>query len=235
MFKGLFIADLHASRKRLDGCIKVLDTIYMKLKSYKKEERPYFFIAGDFWDATITNTDTMALFVSYMKDIRDLTEVFIIYGTATHDVPCSLDVFEAIGCHIYKMNTFERFDNFELVAIPEPRKTNYISKTKKNKSVVDIINEDLQLFVSTLPEKQLPRICLYHGEIRGCMLNSAKPCSSPVAVSKDYLKSINADFIACGHIHQKQELFENCWYLGTPYQNSFAETHEPSYFIVEIN
>lgn len=232
MFKGIFIADLHCSKSRIDGCTKVLSDIYMKLKEYNKHERPYLFIAGDFWDSIITNGEYFAVYVSMMKDIINLTSVFMIYGTPTHEAAGSLEVFKHLGAHVFSKNTFKDYGEFELVAIPEPRKVNY--KTVKDLSLNDVVNNDLLSFADSIPEKTKPRILLYHGEIRGIDMGNGQVCNSPIAVSPSYLKSFNADFIACGHIHTKQEIFENCWYLGSTYQKGFAEKHDPGYLEIVV-
>jgi hypothetical protein len=58
---------------------------------------------------------------------------------------------------LYEEFAFEMFDDFELVALPEPRKTWY-ENAKTYKEVNESIVNGIDKFVDSLPEKTKPRI-----------------------------------------------------------------------------
>lgn len=233
-FKGLFLADLHCSKVRTDGCLKVLNDVI----NYVETEPMPVFIAGDFWDSAITATDNSnyTQFTNALFDLSKITPVYMIYGTAGHEPNGSLEVFKFMGINVYDRNSFNTIEEsnqkYELITLPEPRKSNYVSK---GKDVNAIINREFEEFINSVPERsELPRIVIGHGEIRGVSYSNAMLANSPIAFPPSKLKKLNADFYGFGHIHQKQEVFKNCWYLGSPYQKSFSETHDPSMMIIEI-
>lgn len=231
MFKGIFLADIHCSRKRKDGCLVVLN----KIKDIIIEEKLPVFICGDFWDSAITATEASGYseFINGIYEIKQHTDVFFIYGTPLHEPEKSLEVFRLIGCHVYDDNAFEEFSNFELVCIPEPRKSHYVSDSKNGSDINELIAKNIEDFVSKLPPKKKFRVAMYHGEIKGQTYQNSLPCTSSLALNPKTLKKINADFIGCGHIHKIEEVFENCWYLGSCPPKDFGERHDASYFIVE--
>lgn len=233
MFKGLFTADLHCSKSRKEGCLEVLNKIYEELISH--DVPPYLFICGDFWDAIITNSTVFNEYIEVMKKIIATTKVFMIYGTPSHEVEGSLEIFRHLGATVFSSNTYVDYDDFELIAIPEPRKSHYASLTYKDMSINDVINDSLKQFAKTIPPKSdKPRIAMVHSEIRGVAMDNGMPCSSPISIPISYLKALNADFIGCGHIHLKQEIFKNCWYLGSAPQKTLGEKHNPELMLIEF-
>ena len=240
-FKGLFLADIHCSKSRKDGCTEALDKLYKYVsESGSHGKRLPIFIAGDFFDAAMTVTDNSAYtdYLSFMNDLVYLTDVFMVYGTPKHEPNGCLYPFECIGVNVFDDFTYKVVNSqgykFELIALPEPRKSNFISDPSKD--INEVINSKFESFVDSLPEKtDIPRIVMGHNEIKGISFESGVAATSPIAYTPSTLKRIHADFYGFGHIHQKQEVFKNCWYIGTPYQKSFSETHDPGMMLVEIN
>lgn len=239
MFEGLFIADLHYSKARREPCLQVLEKVHdFIMKTGDSGERCPLFICGDFFDSAMTATDNSgyADALDMMDRINYRADVFMVYGTPTHEPSGILKAFECMKINVFDKNTYKVIRSgkslFELVALPEPRKSNYVSK---GKDVNAIINREFEEFINSIPERsELPRIVIGHGEICGISYSNAILANSPTAFPPSKLKKLNADFYGFGHIHQKQEVFKNCWYIGSPYQKSFSETHDPSMFYVEV-
>lgn len=221
--KFIHIADLHANRARIPECLKVLDTLYDYIVN--EVEKPYLLISGDFWDSAIQNTENSGFteYISAIKKIIDVTKVFIITGTPFHEPAGSCEVFKTLGAYVFDKNTFKVFDDFELVAIPEPRKYDYV--TDSIEKTYELINNTIQNFIENLPVKTKPRIVMYHGEIKGAVFDNGMTASSPVALHKDLLLKTNADYIACGHIHYPQKVFDNCYYAGSCFPVNAGEHH----------
>lgn len=227
----IHIADLHASRERKEQCLTVLT----KIKDYitSQSTPPKLLISGDFWDSVITNTEAFASFLNSLKQIISITDVYMIYGTASHEPDYSLQAFQELGAHIFRTKQFVDCGDFELVAIPEPRRTDY--QTSKNIELA--INKDVADFISNLPPKQKTRIVIYHGEIAGAQFDNGEVIASKIAVQPAVLKKINADYYACGHIHLPQEVFKNCYYSGSCYPVTYGEHHIAGFndIIIEEN
>lgn len=228
----IHIADLHADRSRLKQCLKVLDIIYNFIFSSK--ERPYLLIAGDFWNSAIQNTDNSGFteYVDAVQKIINITKVFFIYGTPSHENNGSLEIFRHMGAHVYSNKEFIDLGDFELIAIPEPRRANYI--TSSADETTQLINNENEAFLNSIPEKTKPRIVMYHGEVQGAVYQNNMNASSPTAISKKLLKNLNADYIALGHIHEPQFLWDNCAYSGSCFPVDAGEHHNACFNIVTI-
>lgn len=227
----IHIADLHANRERKEQCLEVLKQVKDYISS--KQSHPILLISGDFWDSVITNTEAFADYINALKQIIQITSVYMIYGTASHEPDHSLSVFEELGAHVYRNPQYAiTEDNFELIAIPEPRRIDYARYTDQDK----VINERINKFISDIPAKnEMPRIVMYHGEIVGSVMQNGEVCSSKLAISPAALKTLKADYYACGHIHQPQEVFTNCYYSGSCYPVNYGEHHDASFNSIEIS
>jgi hypothetical protein len=204
----------------------------------KKEERLPLFICGDFWDASLSATEHSGYsqFIDAMSKINNITNVFMITGTPLHDPQGSYKVFEVMGINVFYKNTYKVFNfgnyNFELIAIPEPRKSHYISKTTDINKEISL---DVENFINSIPQKSdTPRIAIYHGEVVGHEYQNGIQCTSPIGIKPSLLKKLNCDFYGLGHIHDISSPFDNCWYLGSCPPKKFGETHNASYFLVEV-
>lgn len=228
----IHIADLHANKSRLQQCLDVLDKIYNFILA--QEEKPYLLIAGDFWDSAIQNTDSSGFteYELYMQKIINVTKVYMIYGTPSHENSGSLEVFKLLGAKVYDTNTFEDFGDFEIVAIPEPRRTKFI--TSSTEQTNKLINNDNENFILNLPKKSKPRIVLYHGEVEGAVYQNNMSASSPIAISKKLLQQTGADYIALGHIHEPQTLWDFCSYSGSCYPVNSGEHHDAGFNFIKI-
>jgi exonuclease SbcD len=91
------ISDLHYCKEHSEDALKSLDffTDYIK-----KSPVDLVTIAGDTWDASIMNTEASGFnrMIDAIRNIADIAPVAMIYGTPSHDVDSSLDVFRKITC-----------------------------------------------------------------------------------------------------------------------------------------
>lgn len=233
----IHIADLHCNKERKEVCLKALS----KIKQFVKNTPAVVLIAGDFWDSTITATENSGFteFARAMKELCELTDVIIITGTPSHEPAGSCDIFETFGAKVYKQNTFtllnSRYGTFELAAMPEPRKQEFINSPDIDKA----IQQSYIDFVKIIPpKKDFPRIAVIHNEIRSALLqNSIKIDEShPTAIPVALLKKINADYYACGHIHEPQRVpgVGECYYSGSVYPRNFGERHDGGFYFISI-
>ncbi len=234
----IHIADIHASRERLSQTLLILNTLTERCK---EGDIDCIIFAGDFWDSTITATKGSG-FSAIVSAIRELEKyvyrIFFIYGTPTHEPNGSLDAFKSEVVQVANSMQYCGCDKFGIIAIPEPRRSEYIGKSVKE--INDAINEKIKHFIFNQSDrkqtshKDIPLIVVYHGEVKGAMYQNGIPASSPTAIPKKLLQSLKADYYALGHIHMPQEIFPNAWYSGSACPKNFGETHIGCYNLVEI-
>lgn len=235
----IHIADIHASRERLPQTLHILSTLTERAR---QGDIDFILFAGDFWDSTITATKGSG-FSDIIQAVRELekhTFLFFIYGTPTHEPSGSLDAFDSEKTRVISGKTFTS-GKCRFVFIPEPRRSNYITESVKETD--DAINKDIQHWIEKTREwnsnleKEIvhkPLIVVYHGEVKGAVYQNGVSASSPTAIPKELLQSLNADYYALGHIHLPQEVFKNAWYSGSACPKDFGETHDGGYNLVTI-
>ena len=61
-------------------------------------------------------------------------------------------------------------------------------------------------------------------------------CSSPVGLHASWLKKLDCDFLAGGHIHKadKVESVPNCYYLGSSPAKNMDELHDAALTVITI-
>ena len=233
----IHVADIHASKERLSQTLYILETLKEKVR---KIHTAFVLFAGDFWDSTITATKGSGFsdIVSAIRELEKYTKLFFIYGTASHEPNGSLDAFKSERTKVFSdFEVVPFFFNAEfvnLVFIPEPRRGNFVSGSISKTD--EAINNYLD-FVISEAKKQTEHshsIVVYHGEVKGAMYQNGTYASSPTAISKEKLLSLNADYYAFGHIHLPQEVFSNAYYSGSACPKNFGESHDGSYNFVTI-
>lgn len=230
----IHIADLHCNKERKDQCLTALRIIRDEL--YQNPDT-ILLIAGDFWDSTITATSNSGFpeFIRAVKNITDLSDVYMITGTPSHEPAGSLEVFEAINVNVFKYNSFLDLGDFELIMMPEPRKTDFLNSDNIDKAIQ---KSYIDFIEGKIPLKTKPRIVMLHNEIRSAVLQNGLPVDEThlTAIPPKLLKKLDADYYACGHIHepQKLECVGNCYYSGSVYPKDFGEHHDASYNIITI-
>lgn len=231
----IHFSDLHASRDRKKYCLEALDKIIEKVK---EEKIPYVLFSGDFWDSTITNTEASGFceYIDAVKKLSDITKLIIIAGTPFHEPEGSVEVFKTAGATVITRTQLLSFDDIDILCIPEPRKSTFFSGTVEETNAR--INQHLEETFRTYKKRNKPFVVMFHGEIIGAKLQNGVEISSLIsktAISPSLMKECNADYYACGHIHEPSEVFKNCHYAGSCYPINFGEEHDAGYELVTIN
>ena len=235
--KFIHVADVHASRERLPQTLSILKTLTERCK---QGDIDFIAFAGDFWDSTITATKGSG-FSDIIAAVRELEKhvyrIFFIYGTPSHEPSGSLDAFKSDVVQVTSTMQYCGCDKFGIIAIPEPRRSEYITQSAKETD--DAINEAIKHFIRNQTDRKekfpdKPLIVMYHGEVKGAVYQNGVSASSPTAIPKKLLQSLNADYYALGHIHMPQEVFPNAWYPGSACPKNFGEPHNGSYNLVSI-
>ncbi len=239
----IHIADIHASKERLPQTLHILNTLTERCK---QGDIDFILFAGDFWDSTITATKGSGFsdIISAIRRLEKHTYLFFVYGTPTHEPSGSLDAFSSERTavingmfHIpYVENAIcytRHILGFDLIFIPEPRRSEYIGSSSEE--INNKINESIRTILEKYKSRcSKPLIVVYHGEVKGAVYQNGVSASSPTAIPKELLQSLNADYYALGHIHKPQEVFKNAWYSGSACPKDFGETHDGCYNLVDI-
>lgn len=240
IMKFIHVADIHASKERRNQAENILNIISVYVLQHKID---YIFFAGDFWDSSISNTEASGfpLIVEIMKGLSNVTNVRMIYGTQSHEPDGSLDVFEnrlprtestISRSLIFKTITLENWhDDCDILYIPEPRRSKFIADSDEKS--VEMIKDYLSQ-LKDIRKKDKPLIVVYHGEIMGAHYQNGVEATSPIALPKKILQDMNADYYACGHIHEPQEVFKNCFYSGSACPIDMGETHDAGFNVVTL-
>jgi len=95
--KILHLADIHFSRERKDLVISSLKHVE---ETAGRNAVGLIMIAGDLFDAAVLNSDNAGLseFVRAIKRLGDSAPVAMVYGTPSHDVDGSLEIFQTVTC-----------------------------------------------------------------------------------------------------------------------------------------
>ena len=246
--KFIHIADIHASKQRLPQTLHILKTLTERAK---QGDIDFILFAGDFYDSTMTVTKASG-FSDILKAKRELEEYVTLYfisGTPSHEPNGCLDAFKSDKTYVFDSNQTViipritddvsdpyLYDKTCLICIPEPRRSNFISKSSKETD--RLINYSIKEFIDIQKEHNVGKyketIVMYHGEVKGAVYQNGISASCTTAISKELLQSLKADYYALGHIHIPQEVFHNAWYSGSACPKDFGETHDGCYNLVEI-
>ena len=243
----IHVADIHASRERLPQTLSILNTLTERVK---KGDIDFIVFAGDFWDSTITATKGSGFsdIITEIRKLSDITNLYFIYGTPSHEPSGSLDAFSSSAVNVIDSMCVINTKLCRIACIPEPRRSEYITDSIQKTN--DLINKTIKTWIGEtvnihekskeyLPvldsyEYDKPLIVVYHGEVKGAVYQNGVSASSPTAISKELLQSLNADYYALGHIHMPQEVFPNAWYPGSACPKNFGEVHDGHYNLVTI-
>ncbi len=203
-------------------------------------------------------------FLSWMQRLADIAPVALIYGTPSHDTEGSLEVFASLkarhaitilspgvayglsGAGLKPLAFGENAKDLCLVVfgIPEPSKKwlsgsqPAMGKDESDARVRDALGAlCLGMAGKRAAYPRIPTLCLYHGQVGTAKTGTGYTVESGsgIAIGRDQLESIGADYYALGDIHEPQQILGlAAWYSGSIYACDFGETHSPGCQIVDI-
>lgn len=248
--KILHMADLHFCRDRAD---EALASMQAALEAAIRHEVDLIAIAGDTWDGPLQNTagSRFPEFITAISELAERAPVAMIYGTPTHDVDGSLEVFTELkttcGITILKpgiayglqngaIDAFSTSSEVLLFGIPEPNKKWLLADESAGAIGKDTADEAVRASMRNLflglgglrkQTPHIPCIALYHGQVVGAKTSTGYSADSAIAVTMDDLVALGADYIACGDIHLPQQIGSlAAYYSGSIYPGNFGETHQ---------
>lgn len=79
-----------------------------------------------------------------------------------------------------------------------------------------------------------PAILAYHGTVKNALVAGGEVMREGQEVELDVADLAPFDYVACGHIHRRQQMAANAWYAGSPWRSNFGETDEKGYLLVDV-
>ncbi len=263
MFKFIHTADVHARRESAEQVFASLDVVEERAKDGADLiaiagdfwDGPIQNTAGSAFPA----------FVERVRRLADYAPVVMVYGTPSHDTEGSLDVFETLsslhgitilrpGKAYFLCGVDGRvYDEAEwTVAAPAPRAILFGVPEPSKKWLLaeagavgkDAADEAVRAAMRGLllglggmrrQHPDVPCILLYHGQVVGATTSTGYTAGSGIAVSRDDLAAVGADYYALGDVHMPQKIPGlPAYYPGSVYPCNWGETHKAGCNLVTL-
>jgi exonuclease SbcC len=206
-------------------------------------------IPGDLFDRGLQASDRDA-YGSLMEAIREILEIapiVAIRGTPSHDAAGSYAPLAAMKAPnpftVLEPGVPHFLPGLLVLGIPEPGKSwllankNGLGRDEANQAVVGAMKA-LLLGLGGLRRghPELATVLLYHGMIRGATIGAGQVVGpGEIALGRDDLDVVGADFAILGHIHEPQDIGPRAAYTGSAYPCDWAETTQRSFLYIELD
>jgi len=243
--KCLHLADAHFDAANAD---RALASLAVAEETGRREEVDFFALAGDLFHRGIQNSSAARLpdLIEAMKRLLNVAPVFAVSGTLTHDVAGCYAPLESVGLRLLGPGehlTLETEDERCLImGLPEPSKTwllagsNGISADEANERVkVELRKILLGLGAARAEHPEIPAVLIYHGAVEGAALANGQLLEGGIALGREDLALVGADYYALGHIHLRQQIPGlPAWYAGSAFPVDWAEVDKKGCNLVEL-
>jgi exonuclease SbcC len=261
--KLIHLSDVHYCKEHKEEALASLRAVK---ETSKKNAVDLIVIAGDIFDSAMLNSANTGFpeLLNAIKELADEAPIAMIYGTPSHDVDNSLDVFPKLAtkhditilepCQVYFLNNHsdayfvetafsQAMSEAVLFGVPEPRKKYLLAGEAAGKDETEeAIRNAMRKMCFLLAAKRreypdIPCVTLYHGEVAGTSYQNDQTIErgTGISITIDDLADIGADYYALGHIHKPQRVGNlPAYYAGSIYPKNFGETHQAGFNIVEL-
>lgn len=252
--KALHTADFHIDNRNIDEAKKCLEFI---IETIKTEKPDITIIAGDLFDSRNVKLESPAamLLFDVITQMANLAPVSIVYGTPSHEgeatsalryLKTKYNVRVSDYPEQYYMMNDGSFVNdpggnppkLIISAVPQPTKQHFAHKSDIKTSDIEIANAMTGIFTgfgATASQYASSHILIGHFSISGACLNANRQMVGlDIEISSEQIALAEADLVAMGHIHLKQEIQgnHNIFYSGSIFQKDFGEAGEDKGFYI---
>lgn len=240
-FKFAHIADIHARESNWDEISECLTCVQRVCREQKIQ---FTIIAGDLWDHKLwAHSESFRGTVDWVVRMATYGPVYILYGTPSHDVPGSHEIFKHVEAanpinvlsevsteHVYiNDDTHETMTKVcELAVLPHK----IIAPEGDLEQTMATRRAAIEKYVGYLKEdpSSYPRIFIGHLAVVGCVIPQG---TDGYEISPVLLKDF--DYAALGHIHPKdQKLPSNIQYSGSLWHTETGDTSEKGFYIITM-
>jgi exonuclease SbcC len=245
----LHTTDIHFDGPNQEAALASLET----LAETAERERPrVVFIAGDLFNRGVQNSGASGFpaLLEVIQRILDVCPIAAVTGTPTHDLPGCYEALTRLRGGSPERNDFFLVQpgkaygvpGLLILGCPEPSKewflagTNGISADESNEKVKAGMRAILLgLGALRAEHPELPCVFIYHGAIAGATMQNGQVAEGGIAIGRDDLALVGADYYALGHIHLEQQLSGMpAYYPGPAYPVNWGEKGQVGFNLVEI-
>lgn len=222
------IGDIHASEKRLDEAVECLS---FALNTAGQRQVNLIVIGGDIWDGSVVNIEGSALLpivdcFSRFCNAYNIP-IVMIYGTPSHDVPGSLEIFNNIDNNIVvsSVTNVVNIHPFSVITFPYSRS---VGTAPKEKIMERLMN------LSANAQNPI-RIFLAHMGLQDVREAAYSDIRMPDFSSEDLIP-LGCHYYAMNHIHNGEipQLTGNIRYSGSLYHVDYGDVSPKGFYIVEF-
>jgi DNA repair exonuclease SbcCD nuclease subunit len=226
MLTFLCIGDPHFKN---DNQKQIDDLIDQTLELARKKCPNFILIMGDTLDNHNTlNSRLVAKAVKFFESLANITYTFVIIGN--HDYPNNKPNY--YNDHIHAFTSLRHHKNPQLIIVDQPKSINVVDKISgKNHRIIVAPYTSNGKFKDNLNrlspsiEEDPPCLIFCHQEFKGVSFGKKANGESITSEDGDVWNK-NDPFIVSGHIHKRQMLQDNIFYVGTPYPTNFGEDND---------
>ena len=255
--KILHTADIHYSRDNQDPALLSLRAFY---EHGKDNGVDLWVIAGDLFDRAVQNTESSGFpeLVRVIQNMMNIAPVVAVQGTPTHDIAGCYDALEEINAE-YSFTVLDPGEVFFLgndgevgidtadprlliLGCPEPSKEWFLKdkslvRDEATQAVKDGMRQ-LLLGMGAVRKQyaDIPCLFVYHGSVEGAsMCNGQTLPMGELAIGREDLALVGADYYALGHIHKAQQIPNiPAFYAGSVFPVNWGELEQKGFYEVGI-
>ena len=263
MIKIAHSADFHFDQENQVPALQSLNTF---ADTGIEQGVDLFVIAGDLFNRVVRNTETSGLpkLQRVIQRMMNHAPVVAVTGTPTHDIPGAYDFLvethaehgftllepgKAYYLHnsdVWPREMVDAGQTPELIILgcPEPSKEWFLAGKNglsRDQATEAVIQGMRQLFLGYAAMRKeypdVPCLFVYHGEVSGAsMCNGQTLPSGGIAIGRDDLAMIGANYYALGHIHLAQQIGDlPAYYSGSAFPVTWGETDTKRFNLVKID
>ena len=254
----LATADVHFDRENQVQALASLQALYQHGRDNGVD---LWVIAGDLFNRAVPNTGAAGfpLLVAELQRMMNIAPVVAVRGTPTHDIDGCYEALQEINAEFGftvldpRRSCFlgtdgevgEDTDEPRLLILGcgEPSKEWFLAdkeglgREEATQAVKDGMRQLLLGLGATRKQyAELPCLMVYHGAIEGASLcNGQTLRPGELAIGRDDLALVGADYYALGHIHLAQQVGNlPAYYAGSAYPVNWGEVDRKSFYAVEL-
>ena len=245
--KILHFADAHFDATTAD---RALASLAVVAEAGAREQVSAFVLAGDLFNRGVVNSSAARLpdLLAAIGRLLDIAPVLAVSGTPTHDVAgcyAPLQVIEGRK-HLFTLLSpggQAVINGCLFLGLPEPSKEwllaggNGLSAEESAERVkAELRKILLGMGAIRAAHPELPAVMLYHGAIEGATLANGQLLEGGIALGREDLALVGADYYAMGHVHLAQQIPGlPAYYSGSAFPVDWGETDQKGCNLVELH
>ncbi len=257
----LHTGDLHYRPDRRAEALASLQTLYEYASTSRPD---LIVMAGDLFHRGLPATDDGGYpeLLDALRDLLNLAPVVAVQGTPSHDRPGCYAALQKLNAEhdfvllrpgfAYHLIDDELWidqssgrpgdGDLLIFGMGEPQKDHYLADKKGlgRDRTTEAVNAGIRQILAGMGARRrelpdVPALMVYHGTVRGStMCNGQQVPGGDIAVGRDDLALVGADYYALGHIHLAQEVAGCMVYAGSCYPVDWGECDRKGFWEVGI-